>query len=100
MDKWLGDVETPTLHRMRLILGEIVGRSIEDRGEIRIEIVVLPESVRIELVGRALVLPEDPDHHGETRSAFPDWVLNDLADRWGVDRRHAEPGIWLLVDRA
>lgn len=101
VDEGLGDLEAPTLSRVRLILSEIVGRSTEGRGEIHIEIAVLPEIIRIELAGQGLALPEHPSfQHGEARPSFPLWVLSDLADHWGVDRRRAEPGIWLLLGRA
>ena len=95
----LGDVELPTKRRVRLIVSEIVGHSTEG-DEIGIEIVVMSETIRIELAGRGLALPDHPSlHHSEASPSFPLWVLNELADHWDADRRQGERGIWLLVGR-
>jgi hypothetical protein len=95
----LGDVELSTKRRVRLIVSQIVGQS-KAECPIRVEIAVLSESVRIEFAGDGLALPDHPSfHHGEGNPSFPLSVLNELADRWGVDRRQAEPGIWLLLSR-
>jgi hypothetical protein len=101
VNEGLGDVEPSTLGHVRLILTEILGRSVKDRGELRVEIVVLSESVRIELAGRGLALPDHPSFYDDDEdvATFPLSVLNEHADHWGVDRRQAEPGIWLLLPR-
>jgi hypothetical protein len=104
VDERLADVESPTVRRVRLILSEIVGRSsqpqLAGRDPIRMEIELLRESVRIELAGESLALPDaGPRDPYDGRSMFPSWVLGDLADNWGIDRRRSEPGIWLLVER-
>jgi hypothetical protein len=104
VDERLAEVEAPTLRRVRLILSEIVGRSAEPPSAsgdpIHMEIDVLHDSVRIELAGGSLALPEAGAREQDYgRSPFPSWVLFDLADNWGIDRRQSEPGIWLLVDR-
>ena len=104
VDERLAEVEAPTVRRVRLILSEIVGRSAGPRSaggdQIHMEIEVLRDSVRIELSGKSLTLPEAGAREQDYgRSPFPSWVLFDLADRWGIDRRQSEPGIWLLVDR-
>lgn len=95
----LGDVEPSVKRRVRLIVSEIVGHSMED-AEIRVEIVVLSETIRIEIAGRGLALPNHPSfHHTEAPASFPLWVLSELADHWEIDRRQSERGIWLLVGR-
>jgi hypothetical protein len=104
VDKRLAQVEPPTVRRVRLILSEIVGRSSQPRSHradpIRMEIELLRDSVRIELAGESLTLPEAGAREQDYgRSPFPSWVLFDLADKWGIDRRQSEPGIWLLVNR-
>jgi hypothetical protein len=104
VDERLAEVEAPTLRRVRLVLSEIIGRSsspeLAAKGPIRMEIELLNDAIRIELTGEALVLPEALARgRDEGRSPFPGWVLGDLAHSWGIDRRRAEPGLWLLVKR-
>ena len=97
LDEGLVDVELGTRRRVRIIVSEIVGHSTED-DEIRLEVVVLSETIRIELDGRGLALPDHPSfQHDESNGSFPSWLLTELADHWEVDRRR--PGIWLLVGR-
>ena len=105
IDRRLAGLEEPTLRRVRLILSEVIGRSslpsAAGPGPISVQIEVVSDSIRIELFGAGLALPEpDTGKRGDRRAVFPGWVLADLVDNWGVERRRGEAGIWLLVTRA
>jgi hypothetical protein len=104
IDRRLAGLEEPTLRRVRLILSEVIGRSslpvAAGPGPIVMQIDVVSDSIRIELFGPGLALPEpDTGKRGDGRAVFPGWVLADLVDNWGVERRRGEPGIWLLIAR-
>jgi len=104
VDRRLAGLEAPTMRRIRLILSEVIGRSSQAagtrRGPIAMQIDVMSESIRIELFGPGLSLPEpDREPLAAGPPPFPGWVLGDLVDDWGIERRRGEAGIWLLVAR-
>jgi hypothetical protein len=99
VDWELVDLERSSVERVRLILTEILGRSTARDAEIRIEIFVLSKTIRIELSGRSVALPEDLTAPPDAEATYPTWLLTHLADRWGIDRRESSRGIWLLIDR-
>jgi hypothetical protein len=87
-----------------LLLTEVIGRSSDPRrqprGLIRIDITVLATAVRIEVAGPALLTPSELGQPDPARHlALPGWVLDDVADRWGLDRRSEDPAMWFLIDR-
>jgi hypothetical protein len=99
VDWELVDLEPSSVGRVRLVLSEILVRSTTREADIRIEIFVLSDTIRIELSGDSLALPEDLRVRRDGEPSFPGWLLTHLADRWGIDRRDGERGIWLLLDR-
>ena len=105
VDAVLAGCDPEIKRRVRLLLGEIIGRSCNpgrDRsGTIRITLAILPSSVRVDLAGMALLVPEERgDPERDPASSFPAWVLTDLADQWGRDRRTGQPAMWFLVAQA
>jgi hypothetical protein len=99
VDWELVDLERSSVERVRLILSEILVRSITPDAPIGIEIFVLSETIRIELSGPSLALPEDLTSARNDKPSFPTWLLTELADSWGIDHRAQERGIWLLIER-
>jgi hypothetical protein len=99
IDWELVDLEYSSVERVRLILTEIVSRSTAQEAQIDIEIFVLSETIRIELSGPSLSLPEDLTAARDDKPSFPTWLLRELADSWGIGHREGERGIWLLIDR-
>ena len=99
LDWELVDLEPESVGRVRLVLTEVLGRSTDPDEHILIEIFVLSETIRIEMWGPGLALPEDLAQPADEGASFPSWLLTELANRWGVDRRRHERGIWLLVER-
>jgi hypothetical protein len=99
VDWELVDLEYSSVERVRLILSEILGRSTGRDAEIRIDIFVLSKTIRIELSGRSLALPEDLTARPDAEPSYPSWLLTHLVDGWGIDQRESSRGIWLLLDR-
>ena len=100
LDWELVDLERSSVERVRLILSEILVRSAGRADErVRIDVFVLAETIRIELSGPSVALPQDVAAMRETAPTFPSWLLTHLVDRWGIDQRHPERGLWLLIER-
>ena len=101
MWRWL---EPDTARRVRLLLIEIVGRSSDPRrhphGSIRLVLNVRPEVVRIEASGPGLLTPSQLERpNRESERLFPQWVIEDLADRWAIDSPSSDPAVWFEIDR-
>jgi hypothetical protein len=100
VDTMLASVEPEVRRRARLLLSEVIARSSGPRRErgasIQIGLAVFPRTVRIGVRGRGLLMPSSAT---EGRPSYPHWVLNDLADRWGRDRRGDDFGMWFLLHR-
>ena len=100
VDWQLVDLERSSVGKVRLVLTEILGRSTQRHEQVHIEIFVLSQTIRIELSGPSLAMPEDLGTPRDEGASFPSWLLTTLVDRWGIDHRKSERGIWLLLDRA
>jgi hypothetical protein len=101
MWRWL---EPETARRVRLLLVEIIGRSADPRrrahGSIRLTLRVQPDVVRIEASGPGLLTPSQYERpNRESERLFPQWVIEDLADRWAIDSPASDPAVWFEIDR-
>lgn len=92
--------------RARILLGEILGCSSDRRhtgsGAIRVRLSIQPSSVLMQVAGSALLMT--PDELAAGAEDFPEsslrtWMVDDLADEWGVDRRAEEPAMWFRIAR-
>jgi hypothetical protein len=99
LDWELVDLERSSVERVRLVLSEILVRSTGGDARVRIDVFVLSETIRIELSGPSVALPQDVAAMPETAPTFPSWLLTHLVDRWGIDQRKTERGLWLLIGR-
>jgi len=103
-DAALASAPPAVARRVRILLTEVIGRSSDPRrqprGPISIDIDIMDTAVRVDLSGPALVTPGEPSEPGGADDAvLPPWLLDDMADRWGVDaRRNNEPAMWFLVE--
>jgi hypothetical protein len=95
VDWELVDLERASVGRVRMVLSEILSRSGR-AGGVEVAICVLSETIRIELSGPSLALPEDLATTPET---FSPWLLADIAERWGIDRRKPGRAMWVLLER-
>lgn len=99
LDWELVDLESSSVERVRLILSEVLVRSTGRDEQVRIDVFVLSDTIRIELSGPSVALPQDVAAMPETAPTFPSWLLTHLVDRWGIDHRGRERGLWLLIGR-
>ena len=99
VDLALVDLERASVGRVRLVLTEMLGRSARRGNRIRIEIFVLSETIRIELSGPSLAMPENLVAGRGDEASFPSWLLTQLVERWGIDHRRSDRAIWLLLKR-
>jgi len=103
-DAALASAPPAVARRVRILLTEVIGRSSDPRrqprGPISIEIDIMDTAVRVDLSGPALVTPGEPSEAGGADDAvLPPWLLDDMADRWGVDARmNNQPAMWFLVE--
>jgi hypothetical protein len=95
VDWELVDLEHASVGRVRLVLSEILSRSART-GDIDVGISVFSETVRIDLSGPSLALPDDL---AASPGTFPTWLLADIAERWGIDRRKTGRAMWVLLER-
>jgi hypothetical protein len=101
MWRWL---EPESARRVRLLLIEIVGRSADPRrqpqGAISLSLTLRPDVVRIEASGPGLLTPSQFERpNRESERLFPQWVIEDLADRWAIDSPADDPAVWFEIDR-
>ena len=100
LDWELVDLERSSVGRVRLILSEILARSTGRDQPVQIDVLVLSETIRVEVSGPSVALPQDVAAVPETAPTFPSWLLMHLVDRWGIDERNSGRRLWLLVARA
>jgi hypothetical protein len=100
----LNGVEPETSLRVERLVGQLVGRASElprpGESMIQLRILVTPHLIRVQAEGPATVLPYYADAHPVPPGRVPTWVVDDLVDRWGPDRRHhGLHAVWFLLMR-
>jgi hypothetical protein len=99
----LASLDLASVRRVQMLATQVIARSSdtrrERRGPIFVAIYVLPQAVRIEVSGPGLPVPARGDSVVSIDWLFPEWTLEVLADRWGVDRDRRGPAVWFEVDR-
>lgn len=100
----LSEVETNTSVRIERFVGQLLARASElprpRESMIQLRILVTPELIRLQAEGPATVLPYYPDAGPAPPGRVPSWVIDDLVDRWGPDRRHnGMHAAWFLIWR-
>jgi anti-sigma regulatory factor (Ser/Thr protein kinase) len=100
--KLRGDIDSPLMETMRLLVTELVANSVRHTGSDRVRLKVL--------VGRAAVLVEVSDSgpgfdYRRRRSTDADesgwglFLVERLANRWGVGRDGASTRVWFELRR-
>lgn len=87
---------------IRLLVSELVTNSIRHSGTpidhpIEFALSASPEVVRIDVVDRGSWCPPTPDRDGT--SGWGLYLVDRLADRWGIDHNHGTRA-WFEIDRA
>jgi anti-sigma regulatory factor (Ser/Thr protein kinase) len=100
-----GSLSDPQLHDLRLLVSELVTNSVRhaglgDEDQIRLEIVVGADALRVEVLdrGRGFV-PREPSPDMERGGGWGLYLVEELADRWGVETQ-VGTRVWFELDRA
>ena len=94
LDRLKSSVDDDLLERCRLVTTELLTNCVRHAGldqdqKIVLEVAVLPEVLRVEVTDPGLgfepvaVVPPEPSH--AAGGGWGLWLVNELADRWGVE---------------
>jgi len=97
-----GDIDPPLLETMRLLVTELIANSVKHAGADAVGLKVV--------VGRSAVLVEvldegpgfEPAHRSEGQDEGSGWglfLVDRLADRWGVARERSATSVWFELKR-
>jgi len=100
-----GSLSDPQLHDLRLLVSELVTNSVRHAGlgsgdQIRLEIVMGADALRVEVLdpGSGFV-PREPSPDMERGGGWGLYLVEELADRWGVETQ-VGTRVWFELDRA
>ena len=104
LDKLTGRVPAGRLRDLRLLVSELVTNAVRHAGlgrgdRIRLRVVVRERHVRVEVVdpGRGFTLRQ-PKPDPARASGWGLYLVDELADRWGVDGAGAGTRVWFELD--
>ncbi len=98
-----GRIDEDLLERTRLIVTELVTNSVRhappgEDGEVDMSVSLFPEYLRIEVTdGGSGFKPDTPELSPGQTSGWGLWLVEQLTDRWGIDRRHSTRA-WCEID--
>jgi anti-sigma regulatory factor (Ser/Thr protein kinase) len=89
---------------LRLLVTEAVKNSVEHAGiseddSIGLKVSVNDGRVRIEVCDSGPGFEPDPSHPGEETSGWGLFLIDQMSDRWGVDRDSQLTRVWFELDR-
>lgn len=96
------EVDAPTLESLRLLVTELVSNSVRHAGAPTVDLLVLVSrpAVRVEVTDRGPGF--DPYQHRPDRDREGGWglfLVERLADRWGVAREGLGTRVWFELER-
>jgi anti-sigma regulatory factor (Ser/Thr protein kinase) len=105
LDALRGSVADGTLEDVRLLISEIVTNSVRHAGlgptdRVAVRVIAEPGRVRAEVVDTGKGFEAPP--HGPTTGASSGWglfLVERVANRWGVERRDGRTRVWFEIDR-
>jgi anti-sigma regulatory factor (Ser/Thr protein kinase) len=98
-------VDPSTAFDVRLLVSELVTNSVQHASvsaeeSIRLRVGIQGDCVRVEVLDSGPGFdPPDPTPDTETDSGWGLFLVNQLADRWGVDREE-DNCVWFEIDSA
>ena len=105
LDDLCPDVDDELMDRSRLAITEVVTNSVRHARlsptqPIDVQVALLSALLRIEVVddGVGFHPPATRPHPGSAGGGWGLWLIDQLADRWGVDCSHSTR-VWLEFDR-
>jgi anti-sigma regulatory factor (Ser/Thr protein kinase) len=105
LDALRGTVKDDLLEDLRLLVSEVVTNSVRHAGlgprdSVAVHVVAEPTYVRAEVVDPGPGF--DPPPRGPTAGAASGWglfLVERIADRWGIDHRDGHTRVWFEIDR-
>jgi anti-sigma regulatory factor (Ser/Thr protein kinase) len=105
LDALRGIVQDDLLEDLRLLMSEVVTNSVRHAGLgprdwVAVHVVAQPTYVRAEIVDAGPGF--DPPAHGPAAGAASGWglfLVERIADRWGIDHRDGHTRVWFELDR-
>ena len=96
------EVDESTLESLRLLVTELISNSVRHAGAPTVELMVLVSrpAVRVEVTDRGPGF--DPEHHRVDRDREGGWglfLVERLADRWGVAHEELGTRVWFELER-
>jgi anti-sigma regulatory factor (Ser/Thr protein kinase) len=105
LDALRGTLNEGVLDDVRLLISEIVTNSVRHAGlgpgdRVAVRVMAEPKRVRAEVVdaGRGFDAPQ-PRPAAGTASGWGLFLVEHLADRWGVERLDGRTRVWFEIDR-
>jgi anti-sigma regulatory factor (Ser/Thr protein kinase) len=93
------------LEDVRLLISEIVTNSVRHAGlgpadRVAVRVIAEPKRIRAEVVdaGRGFEAPP-PRPAADTASGWGLFLVEHLADRWGIERLDGRTRVWFEIDR-
>jgi anti-sigma regulatory factor (Ser/Thr protein kinase) len=105
LDGLAQSVPARRLRDLRLLVSELVTNAVRHAGmaagdPIRLMVLLDPAAVRVEVHDRGAGFePRPPDPDPERTSGWGLYLVDELADRWGVDGLSGGTRVWFEVDR-
>jgi anti-sigma regulatory factor (Ser/Thr protein kinase) len=96
------EVDGPTLESLRLLVTELISNAVRHAGAPTVDLLVLVSqpAVRVEVTDRGPGF--DPDRRRVDRDREGGWglfLVERLADRWGVAREDLSTRVWFELER-
>jgi anti-sigma regulatory factor (Ser/Thr protein kinase) len=98
-----GELDEPVVENMRLLVTELVGNSVRHAraNNVGLKVLVTEPSVWIEVTDEGPGF--EPEDRPETQDDLSGWglfLVDRLADRWGVARHAGHTRVWFELKRA
>lgn len=104
LDVLRGSVKDHVLDDLRLLVSEVVTNSVRHAGlgprdAVGVRVVAGPERVRAEVVDPGPGFePPERDPAAGAGSGWGLFLVQRVADRWGIDRRDGHTRVWFEID--
>jgi anti-sigma regulatory factor (Ser/Thr protein kinase) len=98
-----GDIDPPVMETMRLLVTELVGNSVRHAGAktVGLKVLVTDSSLWTEVTDEGPGFePEQPRREGGQDTGWGLFLVERLADRWGVLRDGPQTRVWFELKRA
>jgi anti-sigma regulatory factor (Ser/Thr protein kinase) len=105
LDRLDGSIDDRKLDELRLLITELLTNSVrhgsQDNGWISLDVEIFANAVRAAVTdaGPGFEPAREPQPHGDRPGGWGLYLVDRLADRWGVDCGGKKTSVWFEVDR-